>query len=203
MFEITDLKYHQCQQFRNYLLGTGDRELIHTVSDDYWGQGRNGKGLNTHGKVLRLCRTHKGLTSSSKASPASQSVSRKSVVSSKFKSSPVSQSVSKSVVSFPASQSVSKSEVTGKAKSSPTSQTASQSVVSSKSKSSPVSQTVSKTVVSSPANRIDKKSGRKQPRANDYEIEFEPAPDSAFSLDTPLKQTLEKTPSTVGSIKIN
>ena len=52
-------------------------------------------------------------------------------------------------------------------------------------------------------NKIDKKSGRKQPRANDYEIEFEPAPDSAFSLNTPLKQTLEKTPSTVGSIKIN
>ena len=52
-------------------------------------------------------------------------------------------------------------------------------------------------------NKIDKKSGRKQPRANDYEIEFEPAPDSAFSLNTPLKQTLEKTPSTVGSIEIN
>jgi hypothetical protein len=33
-------------------------------------------------------------------------------------------------------------------------------------------------------NKIDKKSGRKQPRANDYEIEFEPAPDSAFSLNT-------------------
>ena len=95
MLEITDLKYHQCQKFRNYLLGTGDRELIHTVSDDYWGQGRIGKGWNTHGKVLRLCRTHKGLTSSSKASP-------------------VSQSVRKSVVSSPASQSVSKSEVTGK-----------------------------------------------------------------------------------------
>ena len=46
--------------------------------------------------------------------------------------------------------------------------------------------------------KIDKKSGRNQPRANDYEIEFEPAPDSAFSLNTPLKQTLEKTPSTVG-----
>jgi hypothetical protein len=26
--------------------------------------------------------------------------------------------------------------------------------------------------------KIDKKSGRKQPRVNDYEIEFEPAPDS-------------------------
>ena len=25
MFEITDLKYHQCQKFRNYLLGTGER----------------------------------------------------------------------------------------------------------------------------------------------------------------------------------
>ena len=48
-----------------------------------------------------------------------------------------------------------------------------------------------------------KKIDKKQPRANDYEIEFEPAPDSAFSLNTPLKQTLEKTPSTVGSIKIN
>jgi hypothetical protein len=51
--------------------------------------------------------------------------------------------------------------------------------------------------------KIDKKSGRKQPRANDYEIEFEPAPDSAFSLNPSSKQTLEKTPSTVGSIKIN
>ena len=40
MFKITDLKYHQCQQFRNYLLGTGDRELIHTVSDDYWCRSR-------------------------------------------------------------------------------------------------------------------------------------------------------------------
>jgi hypothetical protein len=40
--------------------------------------------------------------------------------------------------------------------------------------------------------KMNKKSGRKQPRANDYEIEFEPAPDSAFSLNTPLKQTLKK-----------
>jgi hypothetical protein len=35
--------------------------------------------------------------------------------------------------------------------------------------------------------KMDKKSGRKQPRANDYEIEFEPAPDSAFSLNTPVE----------------
>ena len=70
MFEITDLKYHQCLKFRNYLLGTGYRELMHTVSDDYWGQGRNGKVWNTHGKVHKLCR--KGLVTSSKASPVSQ-----------------------------------------------------------------------------------------------------------------------------------
>ena len=31
--------------------------------------------------------------------------------------------------------------------------------------------------------KIDKKSDRKQPRVNDYEIEFEPAPDSAFTLN--------------------
>ena len=41
--------------------------------------------------------------------------------------------------------------------------------------------------------KIDKKSGRKQPRANDYVIEFEPAPDSEFSLNTPLKQTGKNT----------
>ena len=49
--------------------------------------------------------------------------------------------------------------------------------------------------------KIDKKSGRKQPRVNDYEIEFEPAPDSAITLNTPLKQNVMKTPSTVGSVK--
>ena len=49
--------------------------------------------------------------------------------------------------------------------------------------------------------KIDKKSGRKQPRVNDNEIEFEPAPDSAFTLSTPLKQNVMKTPSTVGSVK--
>ena len=48
---------------------------------------------------------------------------------------------------------------------------------------------------------IDNKSGRKQPRVNDYEIEFEPAPDSAFTLNTPLKQNVMKTPSTVGIVK--
>ena len=42
---------------------------------------------------------------------------------------------------------------------------------------------------------------RSQPRVNDYEIEFEPAPDSAFTLNTPLKQNVMKTPSTVGSVK--
>jgi hypothetical protein len=35
-----------------------------------------------------------------------------------------------------------------------------------------------------------------QPRVNDYEIEFEPAPDSVFTLNTPLKQNVMKTPST-------
>ena len=40
-----------------------------------------------------------------------------------------------------------------------------------------------------------------QPRVNDYEIEFEPAPDSVFTLNTPLKQNVMKTPSTVGSVK--
>ena len=49
--------------------------------------------------------------------------------------------------------------------------------------------------------KIDKKSGRKQPRVNDYEIELEPAPDSAFTLNTPLKQNVMKTPSAVGSVK--
>ena len=40
-----------------------------------------------------------------------------------------------------------------------------------------------------------------QPRVNDYEIEFETAPDSVFTLNTPLKQNVMKTPSTVGSVK--
>ena len=45
---------------------------------------------------------------------------------------------------------------------------------------------------------MTKKSGRKQPRANDYELEFEPAPDSEFSLNTPMKLKVEKTLSTTG-----
>jgi hypothetical protein len=36
-------------------------------------------------------------------------------------------------------------------------------------------------------NKIDKKSGRKQPRANDYEATVvEPAPDGDFVLNTPI-----------------
>ena len=46
--------------------------------------------------------------------------------------------------------------------------------------------------------KIDKKSARNQPRANDYELEFEPAPDSEFSLNIPMKLKVEKTPSTIG-----
>ena len=46
--------------------------------------------------------------------------------------------------------------------------------------------------------KIDKKSGRKQPRANDYELEFEPAPDFEFSLKTRMKLKVEKSPSTTG-----
>ena len=46
--------------------------------------------------------------------------------------------------------------------------------------------------------KIDKKSARNQPRANDYELEFEPAPDSEFSLNISMKLKVEKTPSTIG-----
>ena len=51
--------------------------------------------------------------------------------------------------------------------------------------------------------KIDKKSWAENNLGpvNDYEIEFEPAPDSAFTLNTPLKQNVMKTPSTVGSVK--
>ena len=50
--------------------------------------------------------------------------------------------------------------------------------------------------------KIDNKSCRKHPRFNDNEIEFKPAPDSAFSLNTPLKIEVKiKTPSTVESSK--
>jgi hypothetical protein len=46
--------------------------------------------------------------------------------------------------------------------------------------------------------KLTKKTARKQPRANDYELEFEPAPDSEFSLNIPMKLKVEKTPSTTG-----
>jgi hypothetical protein len=43
--------------------------------------------------------------------------------------------------------------------------------------------------------RVDKKSGKKQPKPNDYEPIVEPAPDSAFVTNTP------KTPSSILSTK--
>lgn len=46
-------KFEQCAPFRAYLLSTGNAELVENVkSDAFWGCGRDGRGMNTLGKLL-------------------------------------------------------------------------------------------------------------------------------------------------------
>ena len=57
MTELCTLKAQQCQLFRETLLNTGSRQLIHNMeTDSEWGFGEDGKGSNIMGKALENTR---------------------------------------------------------------------------------------------------------------------------------------------------
>lgn len=50
-------KYTQHQRLAELLLSTGNRVLLeHTENDHYWGDGKDGTGLNVLGKMLMSLR---------------------------------------------------------------------------------------------------------------------------------------------------
>ncbi|CAC5425346.1 unnamed protein product [Mytilus coruscus] len=65
MYNLSWLKFQQCEKFEKYLISTVKSELIHNVDDDYWGTGKYGNGKNIHGEVLMALRKlmYKGLKS--------------------------------------------------------------------------------------------------------------------------------------------
>jgi len=53
MREAVMEKFTQHEELRKFLLATGDAMIIeHTSSDDYWGDGGDGKGKNMLGRIL-------------------------------------------------------------------------------------------------------------------------------------------------------
>jgi len=52
MYEVLKLKFNQHPNIKNKLLNTGLRPLIKVSLDTFWGDGMNGQGKNTHGKIL-------------------------------------------------------------------------------------------------------------------------------------------------------
>lgn len=61
MREAVMSKFTQHLELRQLLLGTGDAKIIeHTVSDDYWGDGGDGKGKNMLGRILMEVRAKLG-----------------------------------------------------------------------------------------------------------------------------------------------
>ena len=67
MIDINLIKAEQCTVFRKTLLETGTARLVHNMeSDEQWGFGKHGNGLNWMGKALESVRQH--ITSSLNAS---------------------------------------------------------------------------------------------------------------------------------------
>ena len=57
MYDAVFAKFTQHEELKKLLLKTGQAYLIeHTVNDNYWGDGGNGKGGNKLGKVLMKVR---------------------------------------------------------------------------------------------------------------------------------------------------
>lgn len=56
VIEISLAKLNQHQEVRTALLASGELPIVLDTSDRYWGAGRNGRGLNTAGKIMELLR---------------------------------------------------------------------------------------------------------------------------------------------------
>ena len=57
MYEAVKRKFLQYQELKELLLSTENAQIIeHTVNDNYWGDGGNGKGKNKLGKILMKIR---------------------------------------------------------------------------------------------------------------------------------------------------
>lgn len=57
MYDAVYAKFTQHDNLRDLLLKTMDSEIVeHTENDLYWGDGKNGKGLNKLGKILMKVR---------------------------------------------------------------------------------------------------------------------------------------------------
>jgi ribA/ribD-fused uncharacterized protein len=57
MYDAVKAKFSQHEDLQLLLLSTGEAILIeHTENDDYWGDGGDGSGLNTLGKILMKIR---------------------------------------------------------------------------------------------------------------------------------------------------
>lgn len=55
MFAILTEKAKQCPEYKEALLASGNSTLIEDTAHDYWGRGKDGKGLNKLGKLhMRL-----------------------------------------------------------------------------------------------------------------------------------------------------
>ena len=56
MEEAVQLKFDQHPQLQEQLLATKDWKLVEKSNDSYWGNGKNGTGLNKLGKLLERVR---------------------------------------------------------------------------------------------------------------------------------------------------
>lgn len=56
MEDVLQVKAMQCKEFRDRLLSTGSRLLVHDLPDPFWGWGRDGSGRNTMGRALQKVR---------------------------------------------------------------------------------------------------------------------------------------------------
>ena len=57
MQDLLNLKTEQCQPFRSCLLRSGNNKLSHPVSDNFWGAGKDGKGMDHMAKLLTNLRS--------------------------------------------------------------------------------------------------------------------------------------------------
>ena len=75
MTNLLLLKFQQVPPFKQFLLETTNRPLLHNVGNSWWGTGLNGTGLNTQGVLLMQLRdSHLSSVSGPDSPPVTASV---------------------------------------------------------------------------------------------------------------------------------